>query len=112
VVVWIEGHKHNVLFSDWGYFHLVGLSFSHTFHVKQEICLTGCDILWYKSYTYHFGWIPRYTQKIIQIINHVKEVGAPFVASPPTITSPIYTNCTDSFYVDWAMKAPTPVMMD
>jgi hypothetical protein len=79
--------------------------------VKGKICLTDCDIWWYKSYNYHFGWIPRYTQKISQIVNRVKEVGVPFVASPPTITAAVYTNCTDSFYFDWVMKAPTLVMM-
>jgi hypothetical protein len=67
---------------------------------------------WYKSYTYHFVWIPRYTHKLSHIINHVKEVGVPFVASPPTLTAPVYTNCTDSFYADWEINAPTPVRMD
>jgi hypothetical protein len=80
--------------------------------VKGEIFLTDCDIWWYKSYTYHFGWIPWYTQTISQISNRVKEVGVLFVASPPTITDPVYTNCTDSFYFYWAMKAPSPVLMD
>jgi hypothetical protein len=109
VVEWIEGH--NILICDCGYFHLVGLSCRHIFHVKGEICLTNCDIRWYKSYNYHFGRIPRYTQKTIQIIKRVKEVGIPFVASPPKITAPVYLNCTDSFYFDWVMKTPSPVIM-
>jgi hypothetical protein len=111
VVEWILGH--NVLICDCVYFCQVGLSCRHLFHVKGVICLTYCDIHWYKSYNYHDGWIPRYTHNISHIINRVKEVGVPFcVASLPTITDPVYTNCTDSFYFDWAMKAPTPVMMD
>jgi hypothetical protein len=79
--------------------------------MKQEMCHTYCDIRWYKSYNYHFGWIPAYTQKIGQIINHLKEFGVPCIASPPTIDSPVYTKCTDLFYFYWVMKAPTPVMM-
>jgi hypothetical protein len=104
----------NVLICECGYFPRVGLPCRHIFHVKGDICLADCDIWWYgyKSYNYHFGWIPRYTQKIIQIINRVKEVGVPFVASPPTLTSPVYTNCTALFYFDWVMKPPTPVMVD
>jgi hypothetical protein len=80
--------------------------------VKGEIFLTHCDMWWYTSYTYHFVCIPRYTQKLSHIINHVKEVGVPFVASPPTLTAPVYTNCTDSFYFDWVTKPPTPVIID
>jgi hypothetical protein len=56
--------------------------------------------------------IPRYTQKVCQIINRVKVVGVPFFASPPIIVSAVYTNCTDSFPPDWVMKAQSPVMMD
>jgi hypothetical protein len=93
-------------------FHQVGLPCRHIFHVKGEICLTYCDILWYKSYTYHFGWIPWYTQKISQIFNLVKEVGVPCVSSPPTLTAPVYRKCTDSFYFDWVMNPATPVMID
>jgi hypothetical protein len=91
---------------------MVGLPFRHIFHVKGELCFTKCDIRWYKSFNYHFGWIPRYKQKISQSINRVKEVGVSRVASPTTITAPVYTNCTASFYFDWVMKAPNPVMMD
>jgi hypothetical protein len=109
-VEWIEGH--NVIIFDCGYFHRVVLPCRHIFHVKGDICLIDCDIWWYKSYNYYFGWIPRYTQKIIQIINRVNESGVPFVASPPTITAPVYLNCTDSFYFNWATKPPTPVMTD
>jgi hypothetical protein len=89
-----------------------GLPCRHIFHVKGEISLTDCDIRWYKSYNYHFGRIQRYTQKISQIINHVTAVGVPFVTSPPTITSPVFTNCTDFFNFDWVMRASYPVMMD
>jgi hypothetical protein len=39
-------------------------------------------------------------------------VGVPFIASPPTITTPVFTNCTDSFYFDWVMRLSSPVMMD
>jgi hypothetical protein len=35
-----------------------------------------------------------------------------FFASPSTITSPVYKNCTGSIYLDWAMKTPTPVLRD
>jgi hypothetical protein len=45
-----------------------------------------------------------------QIINHGMAVGVPFVASPPTITTLVFTNCTDSFYFDWVMRASSPVM--
>jgi hypothetical protein len=109
VIQWVEGH--NVLIYDCGYFHQIGLTCGHLFHVKGNICLTDCDIRWCKSYNYHFGRIPRYTQQVSQIINRVKVVGVPFVASPPTIVSPVYTNCTDSFF-DWVTKAQSPVMMD
>jgi hypothetical protein len=80
--------------------------------VKGNISLTDYDIRWYKSYNYHFGRIPRYTQQVSQIINHVKVVGVPFVSSPPTIVSAVYKNGTDSFFFNWAMKAQSPVMMD
>jgi hypothetical protein len=80
--------------------------------MNGEIWLTDCDIRWYKSYNYHFGRIPRHTQKISQIINHVTEVGVPFIASPPTITSPVFTNCTDFFNFDWVKRASSPVMLD
>jgi hypothetical protein len=60
----------------------------------------------------HIRQIPRYTQKISQIINHVKEVGVPFVTLPPTITAPVCMNFTDYCHFDWVMKPPTPVMMD
>jgi hypothetical protein len=80
--------------------------------VKGNISLTDCDIRWYKSYNYHFGRIPRYTQQVCQITNRVKVVGVPFVASPPTIVAAVYTSCTDSFLPDWVMKAQSPVMMD
>jgi hypothetical protein len=73
---------------------------------------TDCDIRWYKSYNYQFGRIPRYTQKVSQIINHAKEVGVPFVASPPTIMVPVYTNCTDSCFFYWVTRSQSPVMMD
>jgi hypothetical protein len=62
VVTWIEGH--NVLICGCGYFHSVGLPCIHIFHVKDEIPLTDCAIRWHKSYNYHFGRIPRYTQDI------------------------------------------------
>jgi hypothetical protein len=110
VVKLIEGN--NVMICDCGYFQQDGLSCIHIFQVNGDICLTGCDTRWCKSYNYRFGWIPRYTQKMSQIINRVKEVDVPFVASPPTITAPVYTNCTDSFYFRWVMKAPSPAMMD
>jgi hypothetical protein len=93
LIQWVEGR--NVLICDCGYFYRIGLPCGHLFHVKGNICLTDCDIMWYKSYNYHFGRIPRYTQQVSQIINHVKVVGVPFVASPPTIVSAVYTNCTD-----------------
>jgi hypothetical protein len=80
--------------------------------VKGNICLTECDIRWYKIYNYHLGRIPWYTEQVSQIINHVKEVGIPFVVSTPTIIAPVYTNCTDSFFFDWVTRAPSPVMMD
>jgi hypothetical protein len=67
---------------------------------------------WYKSYNYHFRRIPWYTQQVNQIINRVKVVGVPFVVSPPTIMTPVYTNCTAYFFLDWVMKAQSPVMMD
>jgi hypothetical protein len=95
VVKWIEGH--NVLICDCGYFHQVGLLGRPIFQLKGDICLTDCEIHWYKTYNYHFGWIPWYTQKISQIINRVKEGGFPVVASPPTITYLVYTKCTDPF---------------
>jgi hypothetical protein len=79
--------------------------------VKGNISLTDCDIRWYKSYNYHFGRIPRYTQQVSQIINHVKVVGVPFVASSPTIVAAVYTNCT-GFLFNWVMKSQSPVMMD
>ena len=110
VVQWIDGH--DVLICNCGYFHRIGLPCRHLFHVKGNICLTDCDIRWYRSYNYHFGRIPQYTQQVVQILNRVKEVGVPFVASPLTISRPVYTNCTDSFYFDWIMTAPSPVMMD
>jgi hypothetical protein len=87
-------------------------SLSYLFHVKGNICLADCDIQWHKSYNYHFGRIPQYTQQVNQITNCVKELGVPFVASPPTITTPVYTNCTNSFFFDWVMRAQSPVMMD
>jgi hypothetical protein len=110
VIQWVEGH--NVLICYCGYFHRIGLPCRHLFHLKANISLTDCDIQWYKSYTYHFVRIPRYTQKVCQIINRAKVVGVPFVASPPTIVSAVYTNCTDSFFPDWLMKAQSPVMID
>jgi hypothetical protein len=55
---------------------------------------------------------PTVYAEIRQIINRLKQVGVPFYASPPTLNSPVYTNCTDSFYFDWAMNPHTPVMMD
>jgi hypothetical protein len=96
VVKWVEGH--NVIICDCGYFHRIGLPGGHLFHVKGNICLTDCDSRWYKSYNYHLGRIPQYTQQVSQIINRVKEIGVPFVASPPTIMTPVYTNCSDSFF--------------
>jgi hypothetical protein len=96
VVKWIEGH--NVLICDCCYFHQIGLPCGHLFHVKGNICLTYCDIRWYKSYNYHFGRIPRYTQQVSQIINCVKEVGVPFVASPPISMAPVCMNYTDSSF--------------
>jgi hypothetical protein len=95
VIQWVEGH--NVLICDCVYYHWIGLPCGHLFHVKENISLTDCDIQWYKSYNYHFGRIPQYTQQVSQCINRVKVVGVPFVASPPTIVSAVYTNCTDSF---------------
>jgi hypothetical protein len=95
VIQWVEGH--NVLICDCGYFQRIGLPCRHLFHVKGNISLTDCDIWWYKSYTYHFRRIPRYTHQVCQIINRVKVVGVPFVSLPPTIVSAVYTNCTDSF---------------
>jgi hypothetical protein len=80
--------------------------------VKGEICLTDCDIWWYKGYNYHFGWIPRYTQKISQIINHAKEVGVPFVALSPKSLLQYTQTARIPFYFDLSMKPPTPVMMD
>jgi hypothetical protein len=110
VAEWIEGH--NVLLCGCGYFHRVDLPCKHIFHMKGDICLTNCNIWWYKSYTYNCGWIPRYTHKISQIFNRVKGGGVPFVTSPPTINAPVYTNCIDLFHFEWVMKAPTPIMMD
>jgi hypothetical protein len=55
--------------------------------MKVNIPLSDCDIWWYKSYNYHFGRIPQYAQQGSQIINRVKVVGVPFVASSPTIVS-------------------------
>jgi hypothetical protein len=96
VIQWVEGR--NVLICNCGYFHLIGLPCGHLFHMKGNVSLADCDIRWYKSYNYHFGRIPRYTQQVSQIINHVKIVGIPFVASPPTIVSAVYANCNDSFF--------------
>jgi hypothetical protein len=96
VIQWVEGH--NVRICDCGYFHRIGLPYGHLFHVKGNISLTDCNIWWYKSYNYHFVRIAQYNQQVFQIINHVKVVGVPFVASPPTIVSSVYTNCTDSFF--------------
>jgi hypothetical protein len=80
--------------------------------VKGNICLTDCDIWWYKSYTYHFGSIPRYTQQVSQITNRVKEVGVLFVASPQTLRVPVYTNYTDFFFFEQVIRAQSPVMTD
>jgi hypothetical protein len=110
VIQWVEGH--NVIICDCGYFHQIGLPCGHLFHVKGNISLTDCDIRWYKSCNYHFGRIPRFSQQVSQIINRIKVVGVPCVASPPTIVSAVYINCTDSFFFNWVMKAQSPVMMD
>jgi hypothetical protein len=110
VVTYIEGHR--ILICCCGYFHHIGLSCRHIFHAKGKICLTDCDIRWYKSYNYHFQRIPRYPQKISQIINPAKAVRVPFLASTPTITTPVFINCTASFYFEWTMRASSPVMMD
>jgi hypothetical protein len=100
VVQWIE--RKNVLICDCGYFHQIGIPCGHLFHVKENICLTDCDIRWYKSYDCHFGRIPWYTQQVSQITNRVKVVGVPFVESQTTIMTPIYKNCTDSsFLIGW-----------
>jgi hypothetical protein len=96
VIQWAEGH--NVLICNCGYFHRIGLPCGHLFHVKGNIYLTDCGIRWYNSYNYHFGRVLRYTQQVSHIINRVKVVGVPFIASPPTIMSEVYTNCTDSFF--------------
>jgi hypothetical protein len=96
VIQWVEGH--NVLICDFGYFCRIGLPCGHIFHVKGNMCLTDCDIRWYKSYNYQFGRIPWYTQQVSQIINRVKVVGVPFVAPPPTMVSPVYTDCKSFFY--------------
>jgi hypothetical protein len=109
-IQWVEGH--NVLICNCGYFNRIGLPCGHLFHVKRNISLTYCGIRWYKSYNYHFGRIPRYTQQVCQIINRAKVVGVPFFASPPTIVSAVYTNCTNYVFSDWATKAQSPVMMD
>jgi hypothetical protein len=36
----------------------------------------------------------------------------PFVASSPTITSPVFTNCNDFFNFDWVMRVSSAVMRD
>jgi hypothetical protein len=88
----IQGHNVLIFCYGCGYFHRIGVPCRHIFHMKQYMCLVDCDIRWYKSYTDHFGRIPRYTLKISKITNRLKEDGVQFVASPPTINSPIYTN--------------------
>jgi hypothetical protein len=67
--------------------------------MKVNISLTDCDIQWYKSYNYHLKRIPWYPHQVSQILDLVKVVVIPFVASPPTIVSAVYKNCTNSLFL-------------
>ena len=98
----------NCLLCSCGYFNRIGLPCRHIFHITGKICITDVAIRWHKSYNYHFGKIARYTQKVAEIQQFSKVFGVPFTAPIPTITSPVYINCSDIFYFDWVRCAISP----